>query len=813
MILPCRCTGNIASRSLSCTAILLLLVCCLAPHAGAAAASTGSGSSAVRLAVNPDIVLATTTTAAPQNTVTCQAPCECMQRAAAIRLWGEDGFTQCNERPCAVTYGVTAAVPSSYCFRMKVTAIRTSFSVQTINPALFVTTTTTAAPVAVQPGITKIAVAPHVNLTCAGGSDTDYGMSQCIQTGPLPGDKLCNPVADGIPDACDNCPKNYNPGQEDSDTQQVCSVLPESMGGGTKCGMESDGYGDACDNCPHVFNPGQEDSDLGTNCHVLPVNMGGGIACDPKPDGFGDACDTCPSVYNPDQKDTNHDGLGDACDPCVKIGQANCTGACRDVMGTDTANCGACGHACQAGQTCYGGQCWDPYVKLLFVPLNWNGNQASFDAAVDQQVEFFAGSIPLASCPGRIGVTKLSVATQNFNTFTCVKGSDSGLGHIQDYVDGLGINRADYDAVVGIVQASPCPNVAGFSNLADTVWVLHIANYTSCTAHELGHIYGLSDEYCSNPAGSTDCRCNDGDTASATCNVKGNDGTTTGDRNWLDSNLGCNPKSGTCCSGCAGVNYGICCDGNQESFGGRCVMSYLDASADPRSFCTHCRDWLASVPQLQCHSPPMPLNKTIVELSATIHDGDSVTGDRIVLTDGRPSSGIARTGLYRLTAADGSGAELYSHPFDVYFDYDGPRLRGEDYSGITTSAVDISYRIPYTTAMKKVRIYHGDKLIFEKELNFCNSDGTCSSSETHASCPADCPLSKKDTVCTKDADGTCDPDCSAGIDPDCGGAAPAGSGPAGAGASVPTWLLVLAGILVLVAAVVGAGWFLQRKQQ
>ena len=47
------------------------------------------------------------------------------------------------------------------------------------------------------------------------------------------------------------------------------------------------------------------------------------------------------------------------------------------------------------------------------------------------------------------------------------------------------------------------------------------------TAHELGHIYGLGDEYCSNQAGSTDSRCNDGDSQG--------DGATTGDVNWLDA--------------------------------------------------------------------------------------------------------------------------------------------------------------------------------------------------------------------------------------------------------------------------------------
>jgi len=63
----------------------------------------------------------------------------------------------------------------------------------------------------------------------------------------------CIPDADddGVPDDEDNCPDDYNPGQEDGD---------------------EDGVGDVCDNCPDDYNPGQEDTDG---------------------DGVGDACDYC----------------------------------------------------------------------------------------------------------------------------------------------------------------------------------------------------------------------------------------------------------------------------------------------------------------------------------------------------------------------------------------------------------------------------------------------------------------------------------------------------------------------------------------
>lgn len=159
----------------------------------------------------------------------------------------------------------------------------------------------------------------------------------------------------------------------------------------------------------------------------------------------------------------------------------------------------------------------DYKLKLLFVPLNWTGTQATFDAEVDAQANFFLNDIPLGACRDKVNITKLNVATQNFAGFTCTYPNDCGVQRIKPFVRGLGIGPEDYDIIVGVVENSPCPPIAGCSNLVDTVWVT--STYDSVTAHEIGHIFGLSDEYCSNQAGSVDCRCNDG-CVQGTCPTK-----------------------------------------------------------------------------------------------------------------------------------------------------------------------------------------------------------------------------------------------------------------------------------------------------
>jgi len=109
---------------------------------------------------------------------------------------------------------------------------------------------------------------------------TDRGLL-AINTPCPPGDA----DGDGLLDDVDNCPEDYNPGQEDGD---------------------EDGRGDACDNCPNTANVIQTDTD----------GDGLGDACDPDMDGdtILNEDDNCPWTLNPGQGDADEDGIGDACE-------------------------------------------------------------------------------------------------------------------------------------------------------------------------------------------------------------------------------------------------------------------------------------------------------------------------------------------------------------------------------------------------------------------------------------------------------------------------------------------------------------------
>ncbi|MFQ5498222.1 MAG: thrombospondin type 3 repeat-containing protein [Candidatus Zixiibacteriota bacterium] len=122
--------------------------------------------------------------------------------------------------------------------------------------------------------------------------------------------------ADGLIGCDDNCPNDYNPGQEDFDsdgTGDVCDPCPFDPDND----FDSDGLCGDIDNCPNAHNPGQEDSDgdgTGDACDICP---GFDDSADADSDGIPDSCDICPGFD--DAIDSDGDGVPDGCDMCEGV--------------------------------------------------------------------------------------------------------------------------------------------------------------------------------------------------------------------------------------------------------------------------------------------------------------------------------------------------------------------------------------------------------------------------------------------------------------------------------------------------------------
>ncbi|MBN1212410.1 MAG: thrombospondin type 3 repeat-containing protein, partial [candidate division Zixibacteria bacterium] len=171
---------------------------------------------------------------------------------------------------------------------------------------------------------------------------------------------------DGVPDLIDNCPYNYNPGQENSDGDShgdACDNCP-TVDNENQVNSDGDSHGDACDNCPTVDNESQTNSDGDShgnacdNCDTVDNEDQAnddadtlGNACDNCPyadndhqensdgDSHGDACDNCPNDDNEDQSDIDIDNVGDVCDNCPTTINPLQTNSDADSLGDACDNC------------------------------------------------------------------------------------------------------------------------------------------------------------------------------------------------------------------------------------------------------------------------------------------------------------------------------------------------------------------------------------------------------------------------------------------------------------------------------------------
>src|ERR1700722_2365937 len=100
--------------------------------------------------------------------------------------------------------------------------------------------------------------------------------------------------------------------------------------------------------------------------------------------GVGDETDAGNETEGKDASSTSGDAGPDASFACE--GGSECGGACIDEL-TDPANCGSCGNACGAGQTCWSGRCASCQPVLLISTLT--GQNAGLVSALESASSAF----------------------------------------------------------------------------------------------------------------------------------------------------------------------------------------------------------------------------------------------------------------------------------------------------------------------------------------------------------------------------------------------------------------------------------------
>jgi hypothetical protein len=227
----------------------------------------------------------------------------------------------------------------------------------------------------------------------------------------------------------------------------------------------------------------------------------------------------------------------------------------------------------------------EPRITILYIPVDWTGTSTAFNSIVDNQITFLLDNIPLKACPDKVRSIRInSSCTVNVpaDWDTCYADANRILTAISYCAQATGQR---YDYVIGLSSVNLCAG-RGFTSF--TFPVIYLAgDEPRKTTHELGHQWGLGDEYYDT------CRCFSVEFPQCT-------------HNCLDISLGGgDPTQGYTSSYCAqgtlcpdriGVST---CFGNKNPINTRCIMG-TDYVGNDRDFCTHCSNYLSTLNLLKC---------------------------------------------------------------------------------------------------------------------------------------------------------------------------------------------------------------------
>ena len=400
----------------------------------------------------------------------------------------------------------------------------------------------------------------------------------------------------------------------------------------------------------------------------------------------GVGCIGSPTICNPDIATGSitelPNGIDDDCD--FYVDDEQCDGVDNDRDGNVDEDPGSC------------------LLRFLFVPLDWQGTQAEFENAANEQFQLFIRLLDLSACPDNFWVEFLSVAADNLPAPNC--NGNCGVGDIrQSFINLLNVNINDYDVVSALTDQDICGNTVGCYNGSDFVW--GETGYVVTFAHEVGHHLGLGDEYCSRDAGSTCGNCNAGQAPPP---------------NFLGLDLGCDPQIDSCCNNCEGSvggcvdDYEICCEGNQNPLGGRCIMSYANADGR-RDFCNRCVQHLENPPNPRSETnrdgqAPMDCSFShlghdrILNLNSSLTEEGQLSVERATLGLGRIGLGAAGTsGRYAVEIRDSLGTLHHKHLFNPIFSPD-PKVSGINYFFSRYEEASLGLRVAIPTEVSNLKI-------------------------------------------------------------------------------------------------------------